>query len=78
MKMDQARQCSFHLFTDNAQKATIHQVATSKNFLFAGHNHLLITGAEDPTLIIARARADVGSSALVVNRWLGPGNRTFL
>ena len=36
------------------QKATIHQVttmlATSKNVLFPRHNHLLTTGAEDPTL----------------------------
>ena len=35
-------------------KATIHQVttmlATSKNVLFPGHNHLLTTGADDPTL----------------------------
>ena len=34
-------------------KATIHQVttmlATSKNFLFPGHNHLLTTGSDDPT-----------------------------
>ena len=36
-----------------AQKVTIHQVttmlATSKNGLFAGHNHLLTTGADDLT-----------------------------
>ena len=39
------------------QKNTIHQVtamlamlATSKNVLFPGHNHLLITGTHDPTL----------------------------
>ena len=35
-------------------KATIHQVttmlATSKNVLFPGHNHLLTTGTDDPTL----------------------------
>ena len=34
------------------QKATIHQVttmlATSKNVLFPGHNHLLTTGTDDP------------------------------
>ena len=33
---------------------TIHQLtamlATSKNVLFPGHNHLLTTGADDPTL----------------------------
>ena len=37
-----------------AQKATIHQVttmlATSKNVLFPGHNYMLTTGADDPTL----------------------------
>ena len=37
-----------------AQKATIHQVttklATSKNVLFPRHNHLLTTGADDPSL----------------------------
>ena len=36
------------------KKATIHQVttmlATSKNGLFQGHNHLLTTGTDDPTL----------------------------
>ena len=36
------------------KKATIHQVstmlATSKNVLFPGHNHLLTTGADDPSL----------------------------
>ena len=40
------------------KKATIHQVttmhATSKKFLFPGHNHLLTTGTDDLTLIIAR------------------------
>ena len=30
-------------------------LATSKNVLFLGHNHLLTTGADDLTLIIARA-----------------------
>ena len=39
---------------NTAQKATIHQVttmlATSKNVLFPGHNHLLTTGTDDPTL----------------------------
>ena len=36
------------------KKAIIHQVstmlATSKNVLFPGHNHLLITGTDDLTL----------------------------
>ena len=39
-----------------AKKATIDQVttmlawATSKNVLFPGHNHLLTTGTDDPSL----------------------------
>ena len=36
------------------KKTTIHQVttmlATSKNVLYAGHNHLLTTGTDDPSL----------------------------
>ena len=36
------------------KQATIHQVttmlATSENVLFPGHNHLLTTGVDDPTL----------------------------
>ena len=36
------------------KKATIHQVttmlATSRNILFPGHNHLLTTGTDDPSL----------------------------
>ena len=43
------------------KKVTIHKVttmlATSKNVLFPGHNHLLTTSTYDPTLIIARAPA---------------------
>ena len=46
-----------------AQKASIHQVttmlATSKNVLSPGHNHLLTTGTDDLTLIIAQAPARV-------------------
>ena len=41
------------------KKATIHQVttmlATSKNVLFPGHNHLVTTGTDDPWLAGARA-----------------------
>ena len=37
---------------NTAQKTTIHQVttmlATSKNVLFPGHDHLITTGADDP------------------------------
>ena len=42
-----------------AQKATIHQVtamlATSKNVIFPGHNHLLTTCIDDPSLTGAQA-----------------------
>ena len=38
------------------KNAVIHHVATilatSENVLFSGHNHLLIAGTDDPTLII--------------------------
>ena len=71
-------------FTSNAQKATIHQVSTSKNVLFPGHSHLLTP----PVLMIWHLNYhpsaskgnnwSEGSSAPVVSRWLGPGNRTFL
>ena len=41
---------NFHLPT----KASVHQetsmLATSKNVLFPGHNHLLTTGTDDPSL----------------------------
>ena len=43
------------------QKVAIHQVttmlATSTNVLFPGHNYLLTTGADDPTLIITQPPA---------------------
>ena len=52
-------------------------LATSKNILFPGHNHLL-----PPVLLMNRHfdydNQSEGSSVLVVRRWLGPGNRTFL
>ena len=39
---------------NTAQRDTIHQVtaivATSKNVLFRGHNHLLTTNTDDPTI----------------------------
>ena len=44
----------FVIILYTGQKATIHQVttmlATSKNVLFPGHNHLQTTGADDPSL----------------------------
>ena len=52
--------CSFRSDHEGApvfaqrKKATIHELttmlSTSKNVLFAGHNHLLTPGAGDPTL----------------------------
>ena len=57
-------------------------LATSKNVPIPGHNHLLTTGADDPTLYCLNAREgdnrSEGSSAPVVSRWLLPGDRTFL
>ena len=51
------------------KKATIHQVttmlATSKNVLFPDHNHLLITSAGDPSLIIKMSGHQ--------HRWLAGG-----
>ena len=42
------------LLSSTAQKATIHQITTmlaaSKNVLFPGHNHLLTTGTDNPSL----------------------------
>ena len=42
---------------------------TSKNVLFPAHNHLLTTGTDDQTLIIARAQASEGSSVPVAKTW---------
>ena len=56
------------------RKAAIHPVttmlATSKNVLFPGHNHLLTTGADDPSL--------AGTCAIIKilghqHRWLAGG-----
>ena len=50
---------SLHKQATLRKKATIHQVttmlATSKNVLFPGHNHLLTTGTDDPSLAGAQA-----------------------
>ena len=53
-------------------------LATSKNVLFPGHNYLLTTGTDDPSLTGAWVTISVRSSAPVVSRWLWPGNRTLL
>ena len=46
-------------FYSLCKKDTIHQVTTmlvtSKNVLFPGHNHLLTTSTDDPSLAGARA-----------------------
>ena len=57
-----------------------HHHDDSKNVLFSGHNHLLTTGTDDPTLITDRVPEiiSVRSSVPVVSRWLWPENRTFL
>ena len=61
------------------EKATIHQVttmlATSKNVLYPGHNHLLTTSTYDPSLADTRAIIKVLDHQCW---WLWPLNRTFL
>ena len=56
------------------KKATIYEVitmlATSKNVLFPGHNHLLTTGADDPSLVGTRAIIKVKGHQY---RWLAGG-----
>ena len=57
---------------------------TCKNVLFPGHNHLLTTGTDDPTLLIiawALVRVIIkvsGHQHWWLAGWLWPGNRTFL
>ena len=57
-----------------AKNATIHQVttmlATPTNVLFPGHNHLLITGTDDPSLASARAIIKVSGHQY---QWLAGG-----
>ena len=50
-------------------------LATSKNVLFPGHNHLLTTGADDPTTLIITL---VGAQAIIKvagrkHHWLAGG-----
>ena len=45
-------------------------LATSENFLFPGHNHLLITGVGDPSLDATRAIIKVLGHQ---HRWLAGG-----
>ena len=71
----------YPVYVYNAKEATIHQVstmlATSKNVLFPGHDHLLTTGTDDLRWSSGDNQS-VRSSVLVVSMWLWPGNRTFL
>ena len=58
-----------------AQKATIYQVntmiATFKNVLFPGYNHLLTTSTDDSTLYRSSTReGDKQSEVPVISRWL--------
>ena len=52
-------------------------LATYKNVLFPGHNNLLTTSTDDPTLWLS-SECHRESSVKVVRRRLWPGNRTFL
>ena len=45
-------------------------LATSKNVLFPGHNHLLTTGTDDPSLAGVRAIMKVSGHQY---RWLAGG-----
>ena len=45
-----------------------HHLATSKNVLFPGHNHLLTIGTDDPSLAGMGDNQSVGSSVPVVSR----------
>ena len=45
-------------------------LSTSKNVLFPGHNHLLTTGADDPSLTGAQAISRVSAHQ---HCWLGGG-----
>ena len=53
-KWSSKRSASYSVVITVEKKATIHQVttmlATSKNVLFPGHNYLLTTDTDDPTL----------------------------
>ena len=61
------------------EKATIHQVttmlATSKNVLFLGHNHLLTTGTDDLTLCLSYERQRVKGHQY---RWLAGAQKDIL
>ena len=56
------------------KKATIHQVTTMlamfKNVLFPGHNHLLTTGTDDPSLTGVQATIKVSGDQ---HQWLAGG-----
>ena len=64
----------YHFNAHVQKKATIHQVttmlATSKNVIFAGHNHLQTTGADDPSLAGPLVITPVSGHQ---HRWLAGG-----
>ena len=71
--------CSTECTSSLHKKSTFHQVntmlATCKNVLFPGHNYLLTTGADDPTLMSARAPARVIIKVLGhQHQWLAAGS----
>ena len=49
-------------------------LATSKNVLFPGHNHLLTTGADDPSLSVTQTITKVPGHQY---RWLAGGCMTW-
>ena len=53
-------------------------LATYKNVLLPGHNHLLTTGTDDLHSLVLGDNQSVKLSVPVVIRWLWPRNITFL
>ena len=81
--MNYTQQSDHSITSMYCEKATIHQVttmlATSKNVLFPGHNHLLTTGTDDPTLSLSPEGQRVQGHQYQWLAWcLWPGNRKFL
>ena len=67
------------------QKKPVHQInmpATSKNVLCSGHNHLLSTGMDDPTLWSSAEHQGDNQWKIIstggLQRGFDLGNRTFL
>ena len=64
------------------KKSTIHQVtvilSTSRKVIFPGHNHLLTTSADDPSLGARVIITVKGHQYRWLTWWLSPGNRAIL